>query len=725
MAVIIVMMVAATVIEKIEGTPVAFRLVYHNPLFIALWAVAAISGILYFFRRGVHGFFTSALHVSFLVILAGALVTFLAGRKGQILLPLGESVNVYYSSGHEESASGAADGSSLAQASIDQKSSSMRTLPFSLTLKDFSVETYAGSMAASDYRSVVETSDGATMDISMNHIGRHKGYRFYQANYGRDMKTSVLAVSYDPWGTTITYAGYILLLVAMLGFFFQKNSQFRTTLRRLSALSILLLAPTFAQASDELPPAPPKDVADEFGNLYVYYNDRIAPFQTMARDYCLKAYGKAHWKDYSAEQVVTGWLFYYDWWQGVPFKLKAKDKGTMKEKEKEAIRMSAASGRAFRLYPIELSDSAMATNPALQKIMWFACDDALPADLSFEHWMFVRKSLDLIHDEVKNENWDEVKRIVGKIKTYQEKTAASVLPSDQKIRAERFYNKISRPMVPFMASITIGIILFILTGIAISRGRQMPKRLGAILAIVSGLLVLYLFIVLALRWYISGHLPMAGSYSVMMMIALLASILMTIFWKKFPLVQPLGFLLAGFTMLVASLASANPQITHLMPVLQSPLLSIHVLSMMISYTLLGLVALNGIMGLIVPNRPTSTFSESTSAPLEPASTLANPSEKLRDVSLVILYPAVFLLTFGTFLGAVWANVSWGSYWAWDPKETWALITLLVYAATLHSGSLKAFRRPRFFHLYCVLAFITVLITYFGVNLILGGMHSYA
>ena len=156
-------------------------------------------------------------------------------------------------------------------------------------------------------------------------------------------------------------------------------------------------------------------------------------------------------------------------------------------------------------------------------------------------------------------------------------------------------------------------------------------------------------------------------------------------------------------MLLASRAGVSPQIMPLMPVLQSPLLSIHVVSMMMSYTLFGLVAFNGVMGLCVKK---------------------GASEQLQDVSLVLLYPAVFLLTFGTFLGAVWANISWGSYWAWDPKETWALITMMIYAMMLHGGALRPFRSPRFFHIYSILAFVAVLITYFGVNLILGGMHSY-
>jgi len=155
---------------------------------------------------------------------------------------------------------------------------------------------------------------------------------------------------------------------------------------------------------------------------------------------------------------------------------------------------------------------------------------------------------------------------------------------------------------------------------------------------------------------------------------------------------------------MASMAGANPRISHVMPVLQSPLLSIHVLSMMLSYTLLGMVALNGIMGVIVPKEA---------------------SLRLKDVSLVVLYPAVFLLVFGTFIGAVWANISWGNYWGWDPKETWALITFMVYSFALHGTILRPFRNPRFFHWFCIFAFLCVLVTYFGVNLLLGGMHSYS
>ena len=691
LAAVIVMMMAATVLEKLQGSSAAFRAVYHSPVFIALWAVGAGAGLVWLLGRGVaKRRATLCLHLSLVLILAGALVTHLTGVQGRVHLRVGESAETFLDANGRE-----------------------HPLPFSwLQLDDFKVEYYDGSAQAADYVSELTFGDGKTVDtrtVSMNRIFRWFGYRFYQSGYDEDLRGGWLSVNHDPAGIGITYAGYLFLLLSMIAFFFEKDSGFRQVLRRVRSaapLLFLLLLPQrgLAALRQELPPALPAEVAEQFGGLYVYYNDRIAPMQTLARDYCLKAYGKAHYGPYSAEQVVSGWLFYYDWWKDEPFRLKAGEAGTEKEAEKEAIRMSAASGRAFKIFPIAFADSLVAANPGLQPVVWFHCDEALPEGLEYERWVFIRRSLDLLHDEIRAENWPEVSRLLAKIRQYQEKEAGAVLPPARKIRAERFYNRISRPMVPFMASITLGILVFILSGILMARGRQTPRWLQRVLTGVALLLFCYLTVALGLRWYVSGHAPFAGSYSVMLLMAWLSALAMLLLWRRFALVQPLGLVLAGFTMLLASLASANPQITHLMPVLQSPLLSIHVLSMMVSYTLFGLVALNGMMGIFLP---------------------ASPSERLRDVSLLILYPAVFLLTFGTFLGAVWANISWGNYWSWDPKETWALVTVLIYAAALHGGSLPAFRRPRFFHIFSILAFLAVLVTYFGVNLFLGGMHSYS
>jgi ABC-type transport system involved in cytochrome c biogenesis permease subunit len=216
----------------------------------------------------------------------------------------------------------------------------------------------------------------------------------------------------------------------------------------------------------------------------------------------------------------------------------------------------------------------------------------------------------------------------------------------------------------------------------------------------------YLTTSLVLRWIISGHVPMSNGFETMQFMAWVTMVLTLLFQRKMVLVLPFGILTAGLALMVASFGESNPQITQLMPVLASPLLSIHVAVIMMAYALLAFLMLGGVMALTLRRDH-------------------NMVERLHVVGQIILYPAVFLLTTGVFIGAIWANVSWGTYWSWDPKETWALITLIVYALPLHSRSLKAFSKPMFFHYYCIIAFLSVIITYFGVNFILGGMHSYA
>ncbi|MBO4263675.1 MAG: cytochrome c biogenesis protein CcsA [Bacteroidales bacterium] len=381
-------MVAATVLEKLRGADAARDWVYHSPWFMLLWGIAAAAGMALLFRRGIsRQVFTTGLHLGFVCILAGALTTHLGSESGQLHLRKGEETTSYLSEDGTET-----------------------PLGFGLRLERFTIEYYPGTRQPMDYRSEVTLlPEGISRTISMNRILKWNGYRFYQADYDADRRGSILAVSHDPWGVGITYAGYILLMVCMTGFFFQKGTAFR------------------------------------------------------------------------------------------------------------------------------------------------------------EHGGQVR----------------------------------------------------------------------------------LPRRLQI------GLFVAGAALLLGCAWLICRK------------------------W----LFEPL------------------------LPVLRSPLLWIHVSCMIIAYTLFALVAFIGVAGL---------FRKEESA-----------RKQLQACSLVLLCPPVFLLTSGTFLGAVWANLSWGCYWTWDPKETWALITLLIYATALHGRSLAAFRRPGFFHAYCVLAFLSVLITYFGVNLLLGGLHAYA
>ena len=147
-------------------------------------------------------------------------------------------------------------------------------------------------------------------------------------------------------------------------------------------------------------------------------------------------------------------------------------------------------------------------------------------------------------------------------------------------------------------------------------------------------------------------------------------------------------------------------LTHpLLPVLRSPFFSIHISTIVTAYALLLGIVVVGIIAIIRPKNQARMY-------------------RLKDISTAMLYPAVALLAAGIFIGAIWANVSWGNYWSWDPKEVWALITLLIYAAPLHGKIWKTFDKPLFFHIYGILAFLSVVITYFGVNLLLGGVHAY-
>ena len=203
---------------------------------------------------------------------------------------------------------------------------------------------------------------------------------------------------------------------------------------------------------------------------------------------------------------------------------------------------------------------------------------------------------------------------------------------------------------------------------------------------------------------------MAGSFDSMNLLALSVSILTLILMRKYEMALPAGLLITGFVLLVQMMGGSNPPVTHLMPVLTSPLLSLHVTVIMIAYALLFFIMLNGISAVIMRIAQPDKL---------------NYLERLQHISMIMLYPAVALLAAGIFIGAVWANISWGNYWSWDPKEVWALITLLIYAAPLHNSVWKAFQKPMFFHIYSILAFLSVIITYFGVNMLLGGMHSYA
>ena len=216
-------------------------------------------------------------------------------------------------------------------------------------------------------------------------------------------------------------------------------------------------------------------------------------------------------------------------------------------------------------------------------------------------------------------------------------------------------------------------------------------------------LSLFLLAIIILRWIAGGHAPMAGGFDTMNLMALVIGLIGVFFSRRYPIAPPIAMLCMGFCLLVAMMSGSNPPITNLMPVLSSPLLTLHVAVIMISYALFFFVMLGGVVGLVSRRH----------------------EEEQRRINMIMLYPAVALLAVGIIVGAIWANVSWGNYWSWDPKEVWALITLIVYTIFVRASNNEDNRMGnKAFHIYCIIAFLSVVVTYFGVNLILGGMHSY-
>ena len=672
MVAVIIVMVAATFVEHATGSA-AF--IYGSWWFASLWAMLCVGGLLYCFRRKLYKRpVVLLLHLSLAVILVGALVTHVFGQQGVMHLRNGLPARTFLSTDGE-----------------------VRKLPFEFTLADFEVITYPGTTTPMDYQSTLivgaEGSKGRdTVQVSMNRIAELRSYRFYQTSYDADMQGSVLSVSHDPVGIGITYVGYGLLFVSMLLLLILPGEGFRRALRRLAVIAGLLVLPTGSLWAS--PKALPQDEARAFCSLYAYYNGRICPMQTIAKDFTTKLYGKDHYGELSCEQVFTGWVFYPSSWTNVP----RKERKARYQEEQDAVVEMMMAGEFLRIFP---SRSVNADST----LMWLSPSDAHLSELPDDEMFFVGKSLNYVVELAVTGDHDRYLETVGKIRRYQQKVAGDVLPSDRHFAAEMFYNKADRTRPLAMAFATLGIVLFLFFVVRLGRGRQVPSWLVNVCDGVIALAFVYLLLVFCLRWYVSGHLPLANGYETMQFMALAVLGLTLVMQRRFLLVLPFGFLLGGLTLLVSMMGQSNPQITHLMPVLQSPLLSLHVCIIMVSYSLLAFTFLTGLAALL-------SRQEAFEA-------------HLADVSRMLLYPALFCMAAGIFIGAIWANVSWGRYWGWDPKETWALITLLVYAFAMHGESLPVFCRPRFFHLFMVLAFLTVLMTYFGVNFVLGGMHSYA
>ena len=737
LGILLLILTIATILEKIYGTDFVNEYIYSSVPFVILWGVTAITSLLYIIKSKLHRQpVIFLLHLSLLFILAGAFTTWIYGEQGTMRVRQGEQ-----------------------QTSFTDSKGISHQLPFSITLNQFEIIYYKGTLAPMDFISHISVADKDCHrqiqgKVSMNHIFSYQHYRFYQSGYSEDNEGSVFSVSHDPYGIGITYAGYTLLLLSTVFFFFSAQSRFRQLLkspllhRSLTVILLLFafsLNSNFLKANSTSPKVLPREVAEHFGDLYILYNNRICPLQTFARDFTVKLYGSSSYKGLTPEEVLTGWLFYYDSWKNEPIiRIKSNEArklleiegnyarlkdyiSTINEYKLEKMMNHIRSGEQvtdkrgieeadekFNIINLVCTGAMMKIFPcrniAGKTLEWYSQSDQLPQDMDNDKWVFIRKSMSYVNEMIVMKKYNDACLLLEKIKKYQQKECDGLLPADNKFKAEKIYNQFDYSKSVAMACICIGLICFIYYCHCMASQKRTSRKAIIILNILLWIVFTYLSAAICLRGYVSNHLPLSNGFETMQFMAWCTLLLTFLLQRKFAMLLPFGFLLCGLTLMVSMLGESNPQITQLMPVLQSPLLSIHVVVIMIAYSLLAFIMLNGVTAVILHQSQKECKEQ---------------IERLQIISQIILYPAIFLLAIGIFIGAVWANVSWGRYWGWDPKEVWALITMLVYALALHPRSLPWFHRTMFFHVFCITAFITVLITYFGVNFLLGGMHSYA
>lgn len=742
---VLVCMAAATIVEKSQGTDYAHAHYYGAWWFILIWAVLAALGAFYIIKRKVKCASTLALHLSFIIILAGALLTHISAKRGLIHLRIGQPTDTYMAQDEE-------------QGMKEEK------LPFSLCLQKFEAKMHDGTNAVADYSSkftVIDGDDKSEGKVSMNNIYSHRSYRLYQSSYDEDGKGSVLAINADPYGIPVTYTGYALLFISLVWMLFDPKGGYRKLLKspllkKGALMTALILSMGNIQtlhaesATGNLQNAVlPKETAEKFGELHILYNDRICPVQTFALDFCKKIYGARSYQGLTAEQVLSGWVFYGNTWANEPFiKIKSGEmktamnlpdyaslntffnremggytigqyvqeyyNGQQDKFHQQAadidgkiqIIMELREGISLKVLPYTFTKNVKATkdHPFIKAgtTTWFSPVDKLPLAVEHQHALYIKNVFSLLYGDVQKGNMDRVNIFFDKMLKYQEVSSGSSLPSKIQYQAERINNDFPFATILFMVNLTLGFIALFYTIYRMTKNRQL-KALDITLPILLCISFLALTFGLALRWIISGNVPLSNGYESMLSVAWLVLLISIFMQFRIRIVMVFGFMLSGFFLLVSHINQMDPAIGQMMPVLNSPLLSIHVSIIMMSYALLSLTFICGIMGICMQSH----------------------AEELQTLSRIFLYPALTAMGFGIFIGAIWANVSWGNYWSWDSKETWALITFMIYAVVVHTQSLPVFRKPLVYHIYITLAFLSIAMTYFGVNYFLTGMHSYA
>ena len=662
-------------------------------------------------------------------------------------------------------------------------------LPFSLLLNDFKLERYPGSNSPSAYSSdvkVYDTENDETFEqtISMNNTLNYRGFKFFQSSYTMNESATILSVNKDP-GTLPTYIGYFLLFAGLFISLFAKNGRFQKLartkyeLKNISSALILSLLFLFNQNIEAketitnnemmLIKNIDKEHSQKLGSVLIQdYQGRIKPINSLAIEIMNKVLRKDSLYDLDANQLFISMMINPRAWQKLPIvkvsnknlkkllnlKKDAKyfafddvytsfgsyklendlelankkkpsqrdtyDKDLIKVDERLNIIYNHFSGAFLKLFPKINDKNNKWLDPTLAISVLKDGVGALNKEEAKNITTLMDNYFLALKDANENNNsWDKANDKLDDIINYQQKYTSNIIPSEWEIKAELIFNKynIFKKLTPLYL-----ILGFVLLGFVFAKIFNPKLNIEKITKYFLSFFIL-LFIIhtlgLALRWYISGHAPWSNGYESMIYIAWAIVLSGMIFSKQSILALATTAILSGVTLFVAHLSWLEPQITTLTPVLKSYWLTIHVSVITASYGFLGLSSLLGFITLIffiIANKNKDNLRQ------ESIKVSIQEARRINEMAMMI---GLVLLVIGNFLGGIWANESWGRYWGWDPKETWTLVSILIYAAILHLRYIKGMSSNFIFSSLSLVSYSSIVMTYFGVNYYLTGLHSYA
>lgn len=747
----------ATFVENTYGPSVSREYFYYAPWFILLQLLQAVNLVSMFlqgsyFKRISKG--SLLFHGAFLFIWLGAAVTHYVGVTGIMHIREGETATGMMSD----------EGAGMGQSS----------LPFSVTLNDFRLKRYPGSHSPMSYESdlVIKREGESPLEatIRMNKVIDVDGYRLFQSSFDPDEQGTILSVSYDRPGMQLTYIGYFMMFAGFVLTLFSKKSRFGRLRRELGemkktapfcfllfiSLSGALGVQTLhAQAPSSLPSVSSQH-AEKFGSLVVLNpNGRLEPVNSYTSAILRKLYGVDKLNNIDSDQFFLNILAFPDEWGAYPFikvdnkellqrfgrndeyvawqdvfdadgnyiltdevnAIYAKPAAERKRLDSDLLKLDESVNIVYRVMQHQLLPLFPDENDAQGK--WYSAGDEQTV-FHDKDSLFVSKIMDWyiyeLGNGVRTNDWKEADKIVEMMRIFQQAKSKTPAIDTRKVKAELLYNQLNLFFWCRLAYLIMGgLLLFIACGEIIADfewGRKVSHILIALLVIAflahtSGVL---------LRWYISGRAPWANAYESMICTSWMLVGGGLLFARRFRILPALAGLLGGIMLFVAGLNHLNPEITPLVPVLQSYWLMSHVAIIMIGYVFFALCALTGLFNLVLMS-------------LLSAKNRVKLLFRIREFTLLnemAMILGLFFMTAGTFLGAIWANVSWGRYWGWDPKETWALISIVVYALVLHFRFIPLLKGKTTwcFNLLSVVSILSIIMTWFGVNYYLSGLHSY-